>query len=290
MPQAAAPASVTVALSQLRASLGYLTRPAAREQAGWRRRLDGHPRIASAMAAGHLSASWGKQFSTWNDRLPEEDRDAADAILTGAATAGLPLEDIAKLAQEMYERSRTEPDDDGDGPFRDRNLALDFTFGGAGKLTGDLSPECAEIVRKIFDALGKNTGPQDLRSEGERNHDALMEALRRLMKAGMVPQSSGMDTKAMVIIPFSELRTMPGASQLEAAWITARAGQPGWLTGPSARAAACDAPITPVVTGTVDQQALDELTGVWIDAHGLESTRSRAGAPAAAAHAPSGPP
>jgi uncharacterized protein DUF222 len=249
-----------------------VTKPAAREQAEWLRRLDRHPRIAAALAAGWLSPSWAKQFAAWNDRLPQEDRDDADEILLGAATAGLPLDDIAKLAQEMYERSTDQPDDDQ--PFRDRQVKLETTFGGAGKLTGDLSPECAAIVQKIFDSLGKNTGPEDLRTEGERNHDALEEALRRLIKSGMLPDSAGMDTRAMVTFPLSQLRQMPGASELENAWITARAGECGWLTGPGAQAAACDAEVTPVVTGTVDWQAADAMTQAWIDAHGLEHRAS----------------
>jgi hypothetical protein len=36
-------------------------------------------------------------------------------------------------------------------------------------------------------------------------------------------------------------------------------GQPGWLTGRAAQAYACDAAITPIVTGTVDQAALAAL-------------------------------
>jgi hypothetical protein len=133
-----------------------------------------------------------------------------------------------------------------------------------------MSPECAAIMQKIFDSLGKPLGPEDLRTEGERHHDALEEALRRLIKSGLLPDSAGMDTRAMVVMPLSQLRQMPGASELENAWITARTGESGWFTGPGAEAAACDAEITPVVTGTVDWQAADAMTQAWIDAHGLE--------------------
>jgi len=126
----------------------------------------------------------------------------------------------------MYERSTNQPDDD-DGPFADRRVQLETTFGGAGKLTGDLSPECAAILQQVLDALAKPLGPEDLRTEGERNHDALQEALRRLIKSGLLPGSAGTDTRAMVVMPLSQLRQMPGACALENAWITARTGQPG---------------------------------------------------------------
>ena len=55
------------------------------------------------------------------------------------------------------------------------------------------------------------------------------------------------------------------------------AGQPGWLTGIGAEAAACDATIVPVVTGIVDWQVVDEMTQVWIDAHGLDRGREPCG-------------
>src|SRR6185437_1302907 len=37
-------------------------------------------------------------------------------------------------------------------------------------------------------------------------------------------------------------------------------GVPGWLSGPAAGAYACDAAISPVVTGTIDPGLLDQLT------------------------------
>ena len=55
------------------------------------------------------------------------------------------------------------------------------------------------------------------------------------------------------------------------------AGQPGWLTGIGAEAAACDAAVVPVVTGTVDWQAVDDMTQVWIAAHGLDRGRQPCG-------------
>lgn len=56
---------------------------------------------------------------------------------------------------------------------------------------------------------------------------------------------------------------------MEAAWFAARASQPGWLTGPDADAAACDATLVPIVTGHVDQAALDRLTEFYLTTHGL---------------------
>jgi hypothetical protein len=63
-----------------------------------------------------------------------------------------------------------------------------------------------------------------------------------------------------VHVTLSQLRGVPEAPEAEAAWTAARASEPGWLSGPDAEAALCDATIEPVVTGTVDPVALDRLT------------------------------
>ena len=55
------------------------------------------------------------------------------------------------------------------------------------------------------------------------------------------------------------------------------AGQSGWLTGAAAEAAACDALIAPVVIGSVDWRALDAMTELWLDAHGLGQHREPCG-------------
>ena len=249
------------------------------------------------MAAGGISESWAKEIAAWTDQLPAGKRDEADQILLDAAADGLPLEDIAVLAQKIHQTWKAQhPDpDDGNGDdgdedgFEDRYLRLGTTFGGAGKVGGDLTAACAAALQAVFDSLGKHLGPEDHRSIEQRQHDALAEALHRLIKADLLPESAGQATLAQVLINFADLRRRHGSSALEQEWINSRAGQPGWLTGPGAEAEACDAGIAPVVVGSVDWQVLDQMTEVWIQAHGLNH-RSRAAAPAAAAPAARGPP
>ena len=244
---------------------------------GWQKRLARHGKIAETMAAGDISESWAKQIAAWTGKLPADKRDEADTILLDAAASGLPLEDLAVLARkidEAWKAQHPDPDegngdgDDEDG-FGDRYLRLGTTFGGAGKLSGDLTAACAAALQAIFASLGKHLGPEDHRTIEQRQHDALAEALHRLCKADLLPESAGQATMAQVIIPFADLRRQPGASAIEREWIAVRTGQPGWLTGIGAQAVACDATIVPVVTGTVDWQAADDMTEVWIEAHGL---------------------
>ena len=245
-----------------------VTRAAAAGSVGWARRLAAHAVIARALADGQLSTSWARAICGWTDQLPEDNRDDADAILAAAAAGGAELADLAGLAGEMYQRSRNGPDEDGDG-FDDRRLVLDLTFGGAGRLTGDLAPGCAAALTAVLEALGKPAGPEDLRTATQRRHDALEEACRRPIAAGMVPGRAGQPTQILVHMGLGQLRDLPGASAAEAAWAAGRARQPGWLTGPEADAAACDAAVVPVVTGHIDLAALEHLTEVFLAGHGL---------------------
>jgi len=208
-------------------------------------------------------------------------REDAGQILAAAAAGGAELADLAGLAQQMYERSRLgRPDadaDDEDG-FADRRLLLDLTFGGAGRLTGELTPGCSAALSAVLEALGKRAGPEDLRTVTQRRHDALEEACRRLIAAKMVPGRAGQPTQTLVHITLAQLRNLPGASEAEAAWRAAAAARGhGWLSGPDAGAAVCDATIAPVVTGHVDPAALDRLMQVFMAAHGHDGGRGGGG-------------
>jgi hypothetical protein len=101
--------------------------------------------------------------------LPPELRDEADEILLAAAAGGAARADLGMLAREMLERSAP-PGSGGPGGggdedgFRDRRVWLDLHFRGAGKLNGDLTPECAAALAAMLDALGKKAGPEDTRT------------------------------------------------------------------------------------------------------------------------------
>jgi len=249
-----------------------VTKGAAVAAVGWARRLAAHPVIAQALADGEISASWARAICGWSERLPEARREDSDQILAGAAAGGAELTDLAGLAEQMYQRSRPDPDGGPDDGFDDRRLWLDLTFGGAGRLNGDLTPGCAAALAAVLESLGKKAGPEDIRTATQRRHDALEEACRRLIASGMLPGRAGQPTQAQVHITLSQLRAMPGASEAEAAWRAAAATGHGWLAGPDAEAAACDATVAPVVTGHVDATALDRLVEVFLAGHRLPAT------------------
>jgi hypothetical protein len=221
--------------------------------------------IAGALAAGELSGSWARQVCAWTDRLPLAEQDTADEILVAAARGGVDLAGLAGLAQEMYER--THRDRDQENGLADRGVWLGTTIGGAGRVTGDLTPGCSAALTTVLEALGTRSGPDDIRSVAQRHHDALEQACRRLIASGMLPGHAGKPAAVQVHMTLSQLRDLPGAAEAEAAWAAARSAQPGWLTRPEAGAAACDGSVAPVVTGCVDWAALDRLTGFYLATH-----------------------
>ncbi len=163
-----------------------VTRGAAGAAAGWARRLAAHPVIAAALAAGQLPVSLARLICDWTDRLPEEFREDADGILLAAVLGGADQHDLARLAREMLERARTSPDTGEDG-FEERALWLETTFGGAGRLQGDLTPACAAALTVVLEALGQKAGPEDTRTAAQRRHDAIEEACRRLISRAADP-------------------------------------------------------------------------------------------------------
>ena len=265
-----------------------ITKGAAAGHIGWARRAAAHPVIRQALAAAGISTSFAREICRWTDKMPGDCRDQADAILAGAAASGLDLRDVTALAVEMYERSRPAGEDDPDRPFRDRSVRLENTFEGAGVLAGDLTPECAAMVRTVLDALSAPMGAEDTRTHGQRCHDGLSEAMRRLIAADLLPERAGQPAKVWAHISLADLIMLDGDSALlnewiarvRAQWAAARAaacvnggGDDGaaWLDGDAATAFACDASITPVVFGEVDTAALEGLVELCVElgGHGL---------------------
>jgi hypothetical protein len=203
--------------------------------------------------------------------------------LLGAAVADLGLADLAGLAAEMYERSRQDkpddegPDGDGEGSgagFDDRSVTVATTLDGAGVIRGNLTPECAEFVKTVLDALSAPADADDDRSQEQRYHDGLQEAMRRLMAGGLVPQRGGQPLRVWAYISLGDLMRLPGSDQLVAEWAAqlharwaghrAAAAEDGghqglWLDGEAASGIACGAPVVPVITGDVNPAAIGDL-------------------------------
>ena len=164
-----------------RTGLGRKDAKAAVRQA---RLLGRHPALDDAAADGTVTISWAREMAAWTGRIGDQEmQHDADQILLEAAQAGADLDGLRVIAQAAYEAWRAaRPDDDPPGKgFEDRFAQLDTTMDGAGRLTGDLTPECAAAVTAVLQALGKKRGPEDDRTVAQRYHDALQEGWALLM-------------------------------------------------------------------------------------------------------------
>jgi hypothetical protein len=235
------------------------------------------PHLAGALASGVISESWAVEIMRWTKDLPADLREATDEVLVEAAAAGASLDDLAAIAAYAIEQWRSQhPDPDEDG-YDDRYIAVGTTFGGAGVIRGNLSPECTAAVQAVLESMGKKRGPEDTRTVGQRYHDALQEACELLIRARMVPDRAGADTQVITHIPLYWLRQADRGSAIEQAWINAGLGEPGYLAGKDAEAAACDALTVPVVTGHADMQVIDQIIELTLSAchHHGEHVKSK---------------
>ena len=257
-----------------------ITKGAARAHLGWARRATAHPQVVATLAEGTvLTESMARTICQWTDKLPADCRQTADDILIAAARAGARKEDLAALAAEIYARSLPEDDDNPEPAFEDRQVRVETTFAGAGVIAGDLTPQCAAVVTAVLDALSAPMGAEDTRSREQRYHDALEDAMRRLVASGLLPERAGQPVKVWAHVSLAELRALDDGSVLQDQWIgemavrwaarRAAASETGsdgaaWLDGRSVGAVACDATVIPVVTGQVDPAALDDLVSLCL--------------------------
>jgi hypothetical protein len=266
-----------------------ITRGAAVGHSAWAKRTATHPKVLAALAAGQVSESVGRVICLWTDKLPGDYRDAGDEQLLAAFAAGLGLGDLAGLFAEMYVRARGDlPDQDREREFADREVKLATTIGGAGVVHGDLTAECAAAVAAVLDALSAPAGKEDDRTKGQRYHDALQEAMRRLTASGMLPERAGQPVKTWAHISLADLMLLDGDSALQEEWTErvrarwaarrAQASETGandgaWLDGDAAAAITCDAAMAPIVTGDVNVDALEDLVRLCVEL----DTQRRAG-------------
>ncbi len=276
-------------------------------QAGEYRAVQGlaecHPVLVAGLAEGEgdvLTKSVALQLAKWTNALPPEYRAQAEQILVAASRAGADLRALAMICAEI--RARIAPPDPDDDPDPDRGVSLDTTLDGAGVLRGDLTPECAALVQSVLDALSAPNGGADLRTHPERYHDALAEAMRRLLASDLLPKRAGQPVKALVHMGFPHLVELDTDSALQAKWIadyraawaaqraaaSVSTGDGGaWLEGPDARRVAYDAMIIPVVTADLDPSVLDDLISLCVRYHHL---RTKATGPSPAARTADQPP
>ena len=277
-----------------------ITKGAAVGHTAWAERAAGRTRgVRGAGRRAGVGVRWAGSICLWTDKLPEEHRDDADdELLVAAAAAGLGLADLAALFAEMYERARS-----GTCPMRTRTGSSPTGRCGwpprsaaPGSLHGDLTPECAAVVAAVLDALSAPAGKEDDRTQEQRYHDALAEAMRGWSRPACCRSGPGSRSRPGRTSPWptcsGSTATRPCRSewtaQVRARWAARRAppsetgaNDGAWLDGDAAEAIACDAAMAPIVTGDVNVDALEDLVRLCVE---LDRLRRDGDGPGRAGH------
>ena len=74
------------------------------------------------------------------------------------------------------------------------------------------------MVAKVLDALSAPAGAEDDRTREQRYHDALAEAMRRLVASGLLPERAGQPVKVWAHISLADLLRLDGDSALQEEW------------------------------------------------------------------------
>lgn len=188
--------------------------------------------VAAAQITGAISAEHARTIVRCVQAMPADATteyvDAAHRVLLDLVHTQ-PPEVVAKAARH----ARVVADQDGAPPTEDqrqqrrRAVTLMSRPDGTGSLAGELTAECAEYLRTFLDthaaprpatdtgsdgdgdSYGKGVLVRDPRSAAQRNHDALLDGLKRLIR--------GDDDAATGGVPVTVLLHMS-----ESAWATGR--------------------------------------------------------------------
>ena len=204
-------------------------RVAAAEAAGARRAVTGeqlaprYPEVAAAQADGSVSARHARVIVRMIEQLPDEVQAELgaeiEAQLVGFARHFDPGQ-LATIAQRLlycYDQDGEEPDKRLARRFRNRFVRLSQRADGSSSGSFELTAEATELLLTHFDALAKPApevdGVKDPRTLGQRRHDALVEALRLMVKARLLPAVKGVTATVIVTMSKKAYETGRGVAR-----------------------------------------------------------------------------
>lgn len=176
------------------------------------------PLVAAAQQRGELSADHAAVIDATLRRLPPDCDPAVVAELEATLVRHAGVLDPATVAR-LGRHAVALLDPDGVEPAerrldRLRGLTMIGRDDGSGRLAGELTPECLAVLRAVLDPLAAprptdDLGPDPRRAE-QRMHDALLDAGKRLLRSGTLPDAGGVPTTVVVTFPADQLATRTG--------------------------------------------------------------------------------
>jgi hypothetical protein len=176
------------------------------------------PATAQALSDGSISPAHTGVIRGLVRELPapvrEEHQATAEALLAEHAT-GM---DTAQLRQAatailgfLHPDGTLTPDR---VHRRDRDVTVHCNADGSGDVTAHLSPACYALWETVLEPLARRRpddgcGP-DTRTPGQRRHDALEDAAKRLLRTGELPSTAGVATTLMITMTLEQLEARAG--------------------------------------------------------------------------------
>jgi hypothetical protein len=181
------------------------------------------PATADALANGAISPAHTRVVSGVLDRLPPgctvEFAAGIEATLVEHARRLRPGQ-LAKAGARLLAIL----DPDGPEPVdreheRRRNVSLRMRADGSAALSGDLTSAAAAVWQAILDSLAApnsdQAGEPDVRTPGQRRHDAFLDAGVRLLNSGSLPDCGGSPVTVVVTVTEQDLRERTGHARTE---------------------------------------------------------------------------
>ena len=195
------------------------------ERFGARRSLTGetlepvYPGVADAFAAGEIGPEHAAEIAEVVEAIPAPDRAEHAAHIEATLLEHARVSD-PRTIRLLGKRILAHLDPDGPSPDErrqqqaHRQVSLTQLADGSGVLEGRLSPTCLAIWQAILTPLADRRpddamGPDD-RTIGQRWHDALEEAGRRLLAAGDLPEHAGLPCQLIVTVSLTDLERRAG--------------------------------------------------------------------------------
>jgi hypothetical protein len=176
------------------------------------------PATAQALTDGSISPAHTSVIRGLVRELPapvrEEHQATAEALLAEHAASM----DTAQLRQAAARILGLLHPDGTLTPDRvhrkDRDVALRRNADGSGDVRAHLSPACYPLWETVLEPLARRRpddgcGP-DTRTPGQRRHDALEDAAKRLLRTGELPSTAGVATTLMITMTLDQLEARAG--------------------------------------------------------------------------------
>jgi uncharacterized protein DUF222 len=200
----------------------------AADAAGVRRTLTGeplepaYPVIAAAQAAGEISARHAAVIVRTLEQLPDDVRHEhgveIEAELVGHGQR-FDADDLAKIARRLrYLYDQDGPCPDGEAyRARTRDFRISQRPDGSAHGEFEATGELAELLLTHIDALAaprpERDGVKDPRTAGQRRHDALLESLKLVTKARLLPSVNGVTATVVVTMTARQYQTGQGLAR-----------------------------------------------------------------------------